>query len=433
MRAQLRFGARTGEIRIDDSRVCGHFHGPVDEDHSPDELVRRSIESPLDAPPIHLACTPDDRIAIVLDADLSDAALIVGPMMESLCKQVGIRPEQISIVHSDAAPRENIDDLIESLPDELADVQIIEHHPADASSVSYLASTAAGRRIYLSRSIIDADFFFVVSECIFDSLTGRRGPSSVLFPAMSNAESLSYARRLALDHRASIDLLHQRQDCEEIAHMSGLFYGVGVSMDAVGKVDHVWLGKFDSVQQAANHHLDESWTISRADDSPDLVVAVCSPAPHSTTWKSVGAALESASRLIGPDGGKIVIVSDVTEGPGAAMQMISRDGATWETINALRESEAADSMAAIQCAEAVNSTTVYLLSGMTNDVVESLGMVPVASLHEIENLTRRAARIFLLENADRVHVNVPKTSIYGNRSAEHVQEDRSDWDDDEDE
>jgi hypothetical protein len=115
------------------------------------------------------------------------------------------------------------------------------------------------------------------------------------------------------------------------------------------------------------------------------------------------------------------------------MQMISRDGATWETINALRESEAADSMAAIQCAEAVNSTTVYLLSGMTNDVVESLGMVPVASLHEIENLTRRAARIFLLENADRVHVNVPKTSIYGNRSAEHVQEDRSDWDDDEDE
>ncbi|MBX9655597.1 lactate racemase domain-containing protein [bacterium] len=431
MRAQLRFGARTGEIRIDDSRLSNHFRGPVaDESISTEGLVRQAIELPLDAPRIHLACTPEDRIAIVLDADLPDAAVIVGPMIESLCGERGIPPEQISIVHTDAASRGNIDDLIESLPDEFADVQIIEHHPGDAQSVSYLASTSAGRRIYLSRSIIDADFFFVISECVFDGLTGRRGPSSTLYPAMSNAESLLYARRLAIDHRASLDLLHQRQDCEEIAYMSGLFYGVGVSRDAVGQVDHVWLGKFDSVQRAANLHLDHTWTINRAEESPDLVVAVCSPSPHAGSWSNIGAALESASRLLGPDGGKIVIVSDVAENPGPALQMISRDGATWETINALRESEEGDSMAAIQCAEAVNSMTVYLLSGMANDVVESLGMVPVASLHEIENLTRRAARIYLVENADRVHVNVPKVSIYGKQSSEQIEEEQSDWDDD---
>lgn len=433
MRAQLRFGARTGEIRIDDSRLSNHFHGPVaDEGTSAGELVRRAIETPLDAPPIHQACTPDDRIAIVLDTGLPNASVVVGPIIESLCAAVGIAPEQISIVHSTAAARGNIDDLIESLPDEWADVQVIEHHPDDASSVSYLASTSAGRRIYLSRSVIDADFFFVISESVFDSLTGRRGPSSVLFPAMSNAESLAYARRVALDHRAALDLLHQRQDCEEIAYMSGLFYGVSVSIDAAGELEHVWLGKFDSVQRASDHHLDQAWTVNRSEDMPDLVIAVCSPSPRAGTWANVGAALESASRLIGPDGGKIVIVSDVAERPGPAMQTVARDGATWETINSLRDSDSVDTLAAIQCAEAVTSTTVYLLSGNSGELVESLGMVPVASLHEVENLTRRAARIYLLENADRVHVNVPKVSIYGSRSTEEIAEEQPGWNEDDD-
>ena len=45
-------------------------------------------------------------------------------------------------------------------------------------------------------------------------------------------------------------------------------------------------------------------------------------------------------------------------------------------------------------------------------MVEAMGMVPVASLHEVENLSGKMRRIFLLENADRVDVNVPKISIY---------------------
>ena len=139
----------------------------------------------------------------MLDADLPNAAAIVTPIVESLCSHVGIGSHQIAIVHAATAQQGNIDELIDALPDEVADLQVVEHRPDDASGVSYLASTASGRRIYLSRSVLDADFFLVISGMGFDSLTGRRGPSSCLFPGMSNAESISFARRLAIDHRAA--------------------------------------------------------------------------------------------------------------------------------------------------------------------------------------------------------------------------------------
>ena len=420
MRAHLRYGTRTGELRIADEQLCGHFQGPLaSSELTTEQLVKAAIEKPYEAPPIHLACTPDDHIAIVLDADLTNAAMIVAPIVESLCSHVGINAEQISIVHAASSHQGNIDDLIDALPDEVADLQVVEHRADDATSVSYLASTASGRRIYLSRPVIDADFFFVISEVCFDSLTGRRGPSSGLFPTMSNAEAMTFARKLALDHRSTPELLHQRQDCEEIAYMSGMYYGVGVSKDAVGEIDHVWIGKFDAVQRAANAYMDESWSIARGEETPDLVIAVCSPTPRPASWESIGAALESAYRVLGPDGGKIVVVSDAADLPGPGMQILARDGATWEAINLIRETESVDALSAIQCGEAINAATVYLLSGLPSDLVEAMGMVPVASLHEVENLSGKVRKIFLLENADRVNVNVPKVSIYKQARPEH--------------
>ena len=50
--------------------------------------------------------------------------------------------------------------------------------------------------------------------------------------------------------------------------MSGLYYGVGVALDAEGEVDRVWIGKFDVVQRSGNAYIDESWRVTRVEERP---------------------------------------------------------------------------------------------------------------------------------------------------------------------
>ena len=52
MRAQLRFGARTGEMRIADELLCGHFRGPLAETEvTTGQLVQQAFAAPNEAPP----------------------------------------------------------------------------------------------------------------------------------------------------------------------------------------------------------------------------------------------------------------------------------------------------------------------------------------------------------------------------------------------
>ena len=51
----------------------------------------------------------------------------------------------------------------------------------------YLAATKEGRRIYLNRSVIDADVVIPVGRIGFHPIMGYRGPWSVIFPGSLTA------------------------------------------------------------------------------------------------------------------------------------------------------------------------------------------------------------------------------------------------------
>lgn len=402
---ELRYGRKTGSLRLADDQQCGHFAGPHrDESVSVGQIVRQALAEPIEAPPIHRACTPDDRVAIVLDPQIPSAAELLVPLFEDLAKKGGIDPTRISVVHSARGAQGNIEQAIEDLPDEWADVRFVPHHPEDESGVSYLASTASGQRVYLNREVIDADFYFVVSRIGFDAVTGWRGPASQLFPTLSNQETLTRGVRIATEHRHDGSGLWQRQTCEEVAQLAGLFFGVGVVLGGDGEIDQVWAGHFAAVEKAGEAYLERAWSPAETERQADLVVAVLSASSNASHWEDLGSALESSQRLLGDHGGAIAVVSDLSDDPGQAGRELIGQGVSWESIQEVRQGGAPDAPCMVQCAETALEYKVYLLSGAGDDVVDALAMVPVASLHEIENLARRYQRVFLLENADLVRV-----------------------------
>ncbi len=64
------------------------------------------------------------------------------------------------------------------------------HDPDDRAQIAYLASTKEGRRVYLNRLLTDADVVVPVGRLGYDPILGFRGPWSLLFPGLSDRETL---------------------------------------------------------------------------------------------------------------------------------------------------------------------------------------------------------------------------------------------------
>jgi hypothetical protein len=427
MKYRLNYGRATGELTLREPPRLGHFVGPVRaEGVDLREEVRRQLHEPIEAPPLYRACTADDRIAVVYDASLPQGVDLLVPLFETLASEAGVSANQISVVYDATRPTNEIDRLIDELPDEWADVQLIGHRPDDPQGVGYLASTAAGRRIYLARAVIDADMYLVVSRIGFDSVTGRRGPSSLLFPVMSNESTRAHARRLAMDARLPADQLRHRQETLEVSQLAGLFYALGASVGSDGLIDQVWFGRYDAVEKEGDRYSDRTWRVDPPSSSPDLVIAVTSPQPGGTTWETVADTFESAVRLLGRESGAVAVISDVSASIGSALSILRQEDDPWRAANQLRQSEFPDAVSGFQLASAIGHGRIYFLSKVDDEIVESMGMVPLRSLHELENLAAKGSRLVLIENADRFEVTPPKTSIYRQATSESLSEEEED-------
>src|SRR5262249_55951119 len=99
-------------------------------------------------------------------------------------RSAGIQLEAVTILTPPDAPQGWIDEL----PDELADVRGEVHDPADRQKLAYLATTAAGRRLYLNRTLVEADFIVVISGRGYDPLTGYAGAEASVFPSLADEE-----------------------------------------------------------------------------------------------------------------------------------------------------------------------------------------------------------------------------------------------------
>ena len=71
-----------------------------------------------------------------------------------------------------------------------ADVAIKRHDPEDRRNLAYLASTAADRRVYLSRELTDADIVIPIGRLEDDPTLGTAGPWSVIFPGLSETATI---------------------------------------------------------------------------------------------------------------------------------------------------------------------------------------------------------------------------------------------------
>jgi nickel-dependent lactate racemase len=356
--------------------------------------VREALEHPFEFPALRLALTPDDRVVIAIEPNMPHVGVLLTATLEHL-SQARIEPAAITLLCLDANQDQS---WINSLPDEFQEVHIETHRPGDRKLLAYLATTKGGRRIYLNRSLVDADQTVILTQRRYDTLLGHGGGAGVIFPGLCETEAADAIRAqisLAAPSAGSWKLKHE---ADEVAWYLGAPFFVQVIEGNGGDILYV-VGGAHEARRHGERLLDNAWHVT-ADEPADLVIAAISGPPASHSFATIAHAALNASRVLRP-GGRIVVLTDAEPDLGPALQMIRNEEEPHAARQRIVAEKPSDLEAGYLWASVAEKAKLYLLSRLPIETTEELYATPLERPGQAQKLIAAAQRVIVLPDAHR--------------------------------
>lgn len=366
----------------------------------PRELVRAALEKPsgLDAP-LRRALTPDDHVAVVLDERLPHVPELLAGVIEHL-QSAGIDPAAVTVIVPSGGPGSP---WVDDLPDEFADVHLETHDPEERKKLAYLATTKAGRRVYLNRTLVEADFTVVLTGRGYDPTFGYAGAEAALFPALSDAETLAESvGRFSIDPPGPKPTA-VRAEAAEIGWLFGTPFFVQVIEGAGGEVQEVVAGLPESSAEGVRRQ-QARWHTT-VQDRPDLVVAAISGPPDREDFLAVASAAAAAARVVRP-GGRIAVLTEAAPPLEEGAELLRQAEDPDAVGKVLSKRKPDDWPAAALWAFAAGQASLFVASGWPDDVTEELFATPIASAAEVQRLIDAAERVLVIPDAHKTMVEL---------------------------
>jgi len=384
MRIVVDFQDESLEFELPEENVVAVWRGPAGTDRSgADEAIKSALESPCDYPPLRQMVVPGDRVVFALDPTIQDHEQVLAALTATL-EASGIEPGSLTVLSSSGGPG-----AFERPPP--VGAALVVHDPNDRGQLSYLATTKQGRRVYLNRVLTDADVVVPVGRLGFDPMLGYRGPWSVLFPGMSDRETIQAYRGALWDEDEDLPRLRSGVGLDESFEVSWLLgtpFHLGLVPGASGLAEAV-AGRDTSVRERGIASLVRHWAFHADSRAELVVVGIGRPGP-ATNLESLGEGLATACRLV-QHGGKIVVLSRASGDAGPSLRRLIDADDPKRGLAALRGHDLdADFLIARRLAQALAWADVFLLSGLERELVEDLSLIPLESPEQARRLVARS-------------------------------------------
>jgi nickel-dependent lactate racemase len=392
MRRIIDCGRQPIAFDLDEGRLLGR---PRDESPpvEPVATLLAALEKPHGFPPLRQALTPGDRVTVVLDEELPQLGRLLTPLLEYLVT-AGVDASDMTLLCPSSTSTQS---WVDELPEYLEEARVEVHDPRDRKRLSYLATSREGRRLYLNRSLVDADQIVVLSRRWYDPLLGYGGAEGMIYPGLCDEET-----RTALNARLTLDAPGEapwptRQEAIETAWLLGLPFFVQViegTGDGVAQV----VGGAAEASVAGQHALDRRWRQSLS-GAAALVVAGLGADSADHSFADLAAAALCASRVVEPEGRIILLTEGVPD--LSAAEPIAGVDEPGRAVETLRDKPTPATVAAWQWATAAAHARLYLLSGLDAERTEDLWATPLRNAAEVQRLLEMGGRCLFLDDAHR--------------------------------
>ena len=284
------------------------------------EAVRAAVTAPLNFPPLSQATVPGDEVVLALEPGLPHAAEIVAALVEHLC-ETGTSPERITVLRTQADVVAGAPDPRHLLPADMASVKLDTHEPDQRGQLRYLAATAKGRPIYLSRALCDADLVVPIGCLRCDEAINYHGVYGGLYPVFSDTKTQQrYRNPQAVAAHTEIHARAQHE-VETVGWLAGTQFVIQVLPGPDDSLLAVFAGDADTVMELGRQRSNEAWchTVPRR---ASLVIGAIPGDVSQQTWDNLGRAVAAASRVV-LEGGAIALCTELAADPGPAVQGLS--------------------------------------------------------------------------------------------------------------
>lgn len=361
--------------------------------------VVNALDHPVRFEPFRRALTPDDRIALVIDESLPRLPELIAGILEYLAG-AGIPPSAVTAI----SPAGSAQSWIDELPDTMADLQTEIHHPADRNRLSYLAATKEGHRIYLNRTLVDADQVIVLTGRGYDPLLGYSGAAASVYPGMADVESARNLVPKLSPQTAPDGPWPVAAEATEVSWLLGSPFFVQVIEGAGDEIERVMGGFADTAAEGAGA-LDERWK-SAVGEAADTAVVTLSGDPDRHDFAALARAAATGARAVKP-GGAVILLSEADPEIGGAADVLRRTDEPPEAVRVLFREKPADAPAAVQWAWAAGRARLYVASEIRPTTVEEMFATPLGGPKDVQALLDAGGRTLIIPDAHKRWVTVP--------------------------
>jgi len=402
MATTLTYGdSHTCELELDDVTflAADRAHHPALRD--PATAVREALATPVGYPPLASATVPGDHVAIALDEGVPQAATILTGAVAALL-DADVAPAMLTIVSiSSIEGRETLNKQLTDMG--AGAVRFEVHDPDDEKAVAMVGVNSHGEPLRMNRTLAEADLVLPIGVGRLPTNNGASAEKfASLFPHFSSRET---ADRLHAEAASESPKVRKRRakEIDEAGWLLGVGMTLSVTPGAAGGVAAVFAGDPEIVARSAAEQSQAIWQRS-VERQGDLVIATIVGDHREQTWENVAQAVEAASAVVEP-GGAIAVISELDEPPSGALNHLLEAVDFGEVQLDLLKEPDADARPALALARALELGPVYLRSRLPADVVEALGMTPIADDDELARLAAGREHCIVIEEAQHV---VPK-------------------------
>lgn len=356
--------------------------------------VVRALEMPLEYPALAAGIVPGDQVAVAVDGTMPCMVSVVRGAVTAL-QQSGVEAADISIVTTDAR---TVDRCQAELGAFAADLKFVVHDPADENELCLVGTTKRGNPLLVNRTIFDADVVLPIG-C---ARVNEHDAYESLFPRFSNAEMINRYRMPSFHEKASPN--GRMNEADEAGWMIGVPMTVQVIPGSGGTVAEVIAGEPQAVARRCRKLCRERWYLHSPQRVSLLVLSV-SGGDEAQTWANVGRALAGTANLAAEEGA-VVVCTNLQETPGHSLGRLVGSADLDAAARKILHDHDPDSWPAWYLAQALRRGPVYLMSQLSEESVEDMGLAPVESIDDLTRLVGRHESFAVVSDAQHVVVGV---------------------------
>lgn len=391
---ELKYGRGSVNCQYDDARFEVLAAGKETSRRLSDVEIGAALDKPIDSPPLEDLITPGDRTLIVVsDATRATASAQIMNLLVRRLIQNGSPPEEIAIIFATGIHRAvRPDEKAELLTPFIAQrIHTIDHDAYDPAQLIQIGVTAGGAPIEVNRSLKEFPKVILTGAVGFHYFAGFSGGRKSICPGLASARTIAATHMLALDfelggRRAGVgtglmDGNAVNEECERVAALIDPTFSINALVDAQGRAEEIFAGHWQKAHMAACEHYFGGHSL-RISEQRAVVVVSSGGSPYDLNLIQAHKALDMAAHAC-VDGGTIVLLAECGDGLGRAdflKWFESADSSALETR--LQTSYEVNGQTAWALLTKAERFRVHLVSGLPDDEVRRMRMIPARSLDE---------------------------------------------------